>query len=231
MIFKSIFKSIYGEYIPCIPMISKRVTFVCMCLTFLCGSMLNIQQTEADLPRYIPSKGAFPESDAELYPESDIWRNFKITAEEMMGLYLVDFPRRHRSEVVSLNDKRNHIHFHLWVPIGNQSRVQLWSKAAYWLIFGRTQYAQGSRGLFSEINSLDKISLSFHEVIRPGQEGRRPSKKPDKIMQYLTLTISRTKFEKLNIEELRQCGMLLDCPKRIHRTFSYSHFNTRYYKK
>jgi hypothetical protein len=179
----------------------------------------------------MPSKGAFPESDAELYPESDIWRNFKITAEEMMGLYLVDFPRRHRSEVVSLNEKRNHLHFHLWLPIGKHSRTQLWSKAASWLVFGRTQYAPGSRGLFGEMESIDKISLSFHEVIRPGQEGRRPSKKPDKIQQYLTLTLSRSKFENLDIDLLKQCGMLLDCPKSMYRSFSYSRFNTRYLKK
>ena len=200
-------------------------------LVSILSMSIYVPSTYADLPNYIPSKGAFPESDAELYPESDIWRNFKITAEEMMGLYLVDFPRRHRSEVVTLNKKRNHLHFHLWVPIGGQTRTQLWSKAAYWLVFGRTQYASGSRGLFGEMDGIDKISLSFHEVIRPGQEGRRPSSKPDKIKQYLTLTLSRHKFEKLDIGLLKQCGMLLDCPKNFQRSFSYSRFNTRYLKK
>ena len=202
----------------------------CVCLG-LTLTLAKPQKSYADLPTLMPSKGAFPKSDEELYSASDVWRNFKLMAEEMMGLYLVDFPRRHRSEVVDLNSKRNHLHFHLWVPIGEQSRTQLWSKAAYWLIFGRTQYAQGARGLFSELVELDKISISFHEVIRIGQEGRRRSDKEDKIQVYLTLSISRSKFEQLDIKLLENCGMLLDCPKEIRRSFNHSRFNVRYLKK
>ena len=58
----------------------------------------------------------------ELY-DGDPNADLKIISEREMGLYLVEPPRRHRSEVTGW--KNQSLHFHLWRPI-NETRDEMW---------------------------------------------------------------------------------------------------------
>ena len=182
----------------------------------------------AETPTSIDRNRAFPQ-EPEFYSIDDTQAGIKLVVEEMMGLFLVKPPRRHASEMTDINER--FIHFHLWHPIAEYSNTQLWSKAASWLLLGRTKYAQGARALFSEMPSIQRITLSFHEVIRPGEEGRRLSSKPDQVYIYLTISLTRQEFEKIDLEGVRACATHYDCPESLKRSFSLVKFNTRHLSK
>jgi hypothetical protein len=175
----------------------------------------------------IKQENAFP-SAYDLYQENDPWRELKIAAEQEMGLYLVEPPRRHASEITNYSNE--HLHFHIWRPI-SESRRSIWSRGVYWLIFGRIKYSSGVRQLFSDLPSLKRITISFHEVIRPKRKGRRRSKKPDKVYTYFTVSITRADFEKVDLELIRQCGRNLDCGRDVRSMMSLVKFNSRYVKR
>ena len=194
---------------------------------------------QAQKPQKIKQSQAFPTSADELYA-NDPWYNLKLSAEQEMGLFLVDPPRRHASEFTQYSN--HHLHFHLWRPISESTRA-MWSRALGWLIFGRIKYSRGAQQLFSDIPSLKRITLSLHEVQRPrkNKDGvckseklkRRQLKKRkvDTVHTYLTLSITRRDFEHLKIEQLKQCSELLDCDKSVRSMVSLLKLNTRYLKR
>ena len=170
---------------------------------------------------------AFP-SVYDLYKADDPHREMKIFAEEEMGLYLVEPPRRHASEITQYSS--DHLHFHVWRPLTG-TRQSLWSSGAGWLLFGRIKYSRGAQQLFADLPGLKRITLSFHEVIRPDKKGRRRSKAVDKVYTYLTLSITRKDFEALDINRLRSCARLEDCGREERRMLSLVKFNSRYIKR
>ena len=185
------------------------------------------ESASGKLPRKISRDKAFP-SVLDLYPASDPWRDLKIATEQQMGLYLVEPPRRHASEVTSFSSQ--HLHFHLWRPISEPVR-SLWSRALKWLLFGRIKYSGGARQLFEELPDLKRITLSLHEVERPDERGRRRSPKPDIIHTYLTISLKRSDFERLDIELARSCTLNLDCGETMESQITLLKFNSRYIKR
>ena len=178
-------------------------------------------------PREVSVAEAFPKSP-EFYSPGEPDLDIKVAADQVMGLYLVDPPRRHASERSDYGD--GHLHFHLWRPIAGRSMTALWSEAASWLTFGRIKYSEGARALFEMLPTLQRVTLSYHEVIRPGEEGRRRSDKPDQINTYLTVSLTRDAFERLNVEELRLCAQHERCGKKMRASFSLVKLNQQYLK-
>jgi hypothetical protein len=134
------------------------------------------------------------------YPIDDEQAEFKEKVENIMGLYLVDPPRRHESELLQWDGKN--LHFHLWLPIASFSDEQLIDKALNWLIFGRIRYSQGARGILSDYMDINHISLSFHEIQRKDPQ----SNENEKINPYLMIKISRSQFESItDLQEIREC--------------------------
>ena len=170
---------------------------------------------------------AFPSMD-DFYAD-DSQRNLKLSIEEMMGLYLVDPPRRHKSEMTEI--KNNAIHFRLWYPIAGKDIQTLKSIAIGWLVLGRTQYASGVQGLFSDLPDIDRVSLTFHEIDRADKKKGQSNKNlVDTIYPYLLISITRKDFERLPIETIRQCSLNLDCDEKIRRAFLLK-INGRYLKR
>jgi hypothetical protein len=188
----------------------------------LAAPRLNQQTTRVAQERAFPKRLDFYEPD-----EPD--RDLKLWAERMLGLYLVDPPRRHASERVDYSS--DHLHFHLWRPIGQRSMVELWSEAASWLTFGRIKYSSGARGLFGDLGTLKRVTVSLHEVIRPKQEGRRLSKEPDVVEIYLTISLTRADFERLDLDALRSCALNSNCDRSMRSAFSLVKLNSRYIKR
>ncbi len=190
---------------------------------------LYLLSTHAEAQRVvsIDQADAFP-SAYDLYSENDPWRELKLAAEQEMGLYLVEPPRRHASEITDYSG--NHLHFHVWRPL-TETKQALWSSGVEWLVFGRIKYSRGAQQLFSDLPDLNRITLSLHEVIRPKKKGRRRSKKPDKVHTYLTLSLTRKDFERLDLERVRSCSRVLDCDQKVRRMFSLVKFNSRYIKR
>jgi hypothetical protein len=170
---------------------------------------------------------AFPASP-DFYPPGEPDLDLKVAAEQAMGLYLVDPPRRHASERVDFAD--SHLQFHIWRPIAGRSMTALWSEAASWLTFGRVKYSQGARALFELLPGLEQVTLSYHEVVRPGEDGRRRSELPDQVNTYLTISLTRDAFERLNMEELRLCARQERCGKQMRASFSRVSLNQAYLK-
>ena len=171
---------------------------------------------------------AFPERP-DFYAPDEPDRALKVYAEQQLGLYLVDPPRRHASERVDYG--KEHLHFHLWRPIAERPLLELWSEAASWLVFGRVKFSTGARGLFSDLPALRRVTLSLHEVLRPGEEGRRLSKKPDQVHIYLTVSLTREDFERLDLQELKLCAANVSCSREVRSSFSLVKANSRYLKR
>lgn len=193
----------------------------------------------------IDQSRAFPTSAAELY-SGDAWYDLKLAAEQEMGLFLVEPPRRHASEITQYSN--DHLHFHLWSPV-SESNQAMWSRALGWLLFGRVKYSRGAQQLFADIPSLKRITLSLHEVERAqsgktlgcvsgkdkrrSRRSRKRSRKSaqDLVQTYLTVSLTRENFERLDIDRIKQCTRLLDCDRTIRSMISLLKWNTRYLKR
>lgn len=206
----------------------------------------SINKVSAEPIKKIKQARAFPQSAAELY-QDDPWYELKLSAEQEMGLFLVEPPHRHASEVTQYSN--DHLHFHLWRPV-SESNQATWSRALGWLLFGRIKYSRGAQHLFAEIPSLKRITLSLHEVERAqgdktlgctskrkGKKRARRSRKrsrvgakTDKVQTYLTLSLTRENFEKLDVPQVKQCAQLLDCDRSVKQMVSLVKWNTRYLK-
>lgn len=154
----------------------------------------------------------------------------KLRVEELLGLYQLEPPRRHVSERVAY--KKGVLQITFWQPVPGLSVEELKTRAVKWFTFGRTQYAGGIRGVFSELDEVKQVVLVFHEVIREDekrgrQKGRRRA--GDTVKPYLILGMDRRRFERLDVNILKRCVESGDCSKAF-RAFPISRFNTRYVK-
>lgn len=166
---------------------------------------------------------------ADFYPPDEPDARRKAQIDRIMGVYQVHPPRRHPSERVRM--KGNAVQIEVWHPVGRNSDVELKTRAVEWFVFGRTQYADGVRGVFSEFPDIQDVRLAFTEVIRPDEKGRRASAKPDKVKRYLLLHIDRRRFERLDIEALEGCVERGDCAREFRSLFKDARFDRRYTAK
>ena len=164
---------------------------------------------------------------AKIYPDDPLGK-MKVQVERLMGMYLVDPPRRHRSERVKI--KGGQVRIDMWQPVPRLTDIELKTRAVTWFINGRTQYASGVRGVFSEMPGVNEVLLVFHEVIRPDKKGRRRSKKKDKIKNYLALKLTRKKFERLKMRPIKICIEQNDCSTVFRADFSGARLDTKYTK-
>lgn len=190
----------------------------------ICWILSPLSIARSEPPIVIPQEQAFP--SYRLYTEDDPWRDLKLSAEQQMGLYLVDPPRRHASEVTQWSNDQ--LHFHLWRPL-TESKRAIWSRAVGWLVFGRVRYSGGAQRLFEDLPTLKRITLSLHEVERP-QKTKKGKKAEDLVHTYLTISLKRADFERLDIQQLKRCSNQLDCGDEVRQQLSLLKFNSRYIK-
>jgi hypothetical protein len=166
------------------------------------------------------------QNNLQAFYKGDAQAALKVKIEEMMGLYMVLPPMRHPSEKVTI--KKGQVRLNLWHPIGKLSDTEIITRAVKWFVFGRNQYAQGVRAVFSEEPNIKEVLLIFHEVIRPDQKGRRQSTKNDRIKPFLAIKLTRKRFEKLPINKLRACVDAGNCRKLFGKAFNAAKYNRRY---
>ncbi len=165
----------------------------------------------------------------EIYDANDPQRKMKVAIEQMMGIYLVDPPRRHSSEKVVIKGGR--IRFDIWQPVGRNTDLELKTRAVKWLVFGRTGFSNGARGIFSEYPKVAEVMLVFHEVARPDKQKRRRTRQAEKITRYLILKLGRKRFERLKIEVLEGCVKRADCGSVFRSGFDGARFDRKYTAK
>ncbi|MCA9540028.1 MAG: hypothetical protein KC620_14120 [Myxococcales bacterium] len=175
-----------------------------------------------------PRASARPRA-ASFYDRSDPDAARKQRIDDIMGIYEVHAPRRHPSEQTRIKGRA--LQIDIWHPIGRNTDAELKTRAVQWFVFGRTQYASGVRGIFSEFPDITDVRLAFHEVIRPDEKGRRKSTEPDQIKRYLLLHIDRARFERLKMEALEGCVERGDCSRAFRSAFKEARFDKAYTAK
>ncbi len=160
---------------------------------------------------------------AKIYPDSDPLAKQKARVEALMGVYLVDPPRRHASERVKVKGSR--VQLDIWQPVARSSDTELKTRAVQWFVFGRTGYAKGVRGIFSEMAGIDQVTMVFHEVLR---EGRGRKKGAETVKRYLVLRLDRRRFERMKVEALRGCVERGDCSRAFRSAFTSAKLERRY---
>ena len=157
---------------------------------------------------FVPTREPF-------YPLDDVDRELKLELEARLGVYLVAPPRRHRSERVELRGQR--AVFHLWHPVAENSDQVLIARALRWLLFGRTRYSGGARAIFSE-TAFETLTLIFHEVLREEQGRRRRG--GESLRRYLSLTLTRARFESLDLDRIEECLEQKQCARLARANFA-----------
>lgn len=165
----------------------------------------------------------------QIYGADDPQREMKVAIEKMMGIYLVDPPRRHPSERVVIDGGR--VRFDIWQPVGSNTDKELKTRAVKWLVFGRTGFSNGARGIFSEYPQVAEVMLVFHEVMRPDKQKRRRTKQAEQITRYLILKLGRQKFERLKIDALEGCVSRADCGAAFRSGFDGARFDRKFTAK
>lgn len=176
----------------------------------------------------VRSDGVAPRA-ADFYRADDPQRARKAQIDALMGVYQVHPPRRHPSERVRTKGKA--VQIEVWHPVGRNSDVELKTRAVEWFVFGRTQYAEGVRGVFSAFPDVTDVRFAFTEVIRPDETGRRRSKQKDKVKRYLLLHLDRRSFERLDMEKLGGCVERGDCAREFRSLFKDARFDRRWTRK
>ena len=165
---------------------------------------------------------AFTPRAAQLYagePEADL----KLRIEDIFGVYLVDPPRRHASERVELDATRVAIRY--WQPSAGQSDTELLTRATQWFLLGRTQFSPGVRAVFSEMPDIDQVVMSFHDVLRKDQKGRRLGE--ESVAPYLEIRLSRARFQRLRLEPVQACVSKGDCAAVFRAAFDDARFDRK----
>jgi hypothetical protein len=176
------------------------------------------------------ARGSSHDASAQnIYDPSEPNAALKARVESLMGLYLVRSPRRHRSERIEYRSKS--VKATVWHPVGETSATELMTRAVKWLIFGRTQYATGARGVFSAFQDINQITLVFHDVIRSKRRSRRRKGVRERVKRYLALTISRAQFERLNMGELQECVERMDCAQVFANRFTRKSLNQKFIRR
>jgi len=166
---------------------------------------------------------------AAFYDRSDRLATKKAAIDRIMGVYQTHPPRRHPAERVHI--KGNAVQIDVWHPVGRSTDTELKTRAVEWFVFGRTGYADGVRGIFSEFPEIKDVRMSFMEVVRPDETGRRRSKQKDKVMRYLLLRLDRKRFERIDPEKLEGCIERGDCSRAFRSYFKGAKFNRKYTAK
>lgn len=161
-----------------------------------------------------------------IYDQDDPLIQMKQRVEALMGVYLVDPPRRHPSERVHV--RGGQVRVDVWHPVAGLSDAELKTRAVRWLVYGRTQYAPGIGGVFGEMPGVNEAILVFHDVNRPTQTGRRRDTQPDTVKKYLAIKLTRKKFERLNMRVIEQCIAQGDCGTNFDVDFTKASFDARY---
>lgn len=191
----------------------------------LLALLVLLGAAEALAQARVRADGVAPRA-ADFYRSDDARRDQKARIDEIMGVYQVHPPRRHPSERVRMKGKA--VQIEVWHPVGRNSDVELKTRAVEWFVFGRTQYADGVRGIFGEFPGIDDVRFAFTDVIRPDQKGRRRSSERDKVKRYLLLHIDRQRFERLDIEKLEGCVERGDCSREFRSLFKDARFDRKY---
>lgn len=150
--------------------------------------------------------------------------NTKINIERHLGVYLVKFPQRDPLE--RINIKGRNVEADLWHSIGASTEDDLACKAIRWLVFGRTQWALGARGIFSNYPDLNKLSLHFINIKK--RDVRKQRVKSD-VIRYMSVSISRNKFNKIDVAKLTDELQNRSCSAVARDTLSSYRFNQSYY--
>ncbi len=164
---------------------------------------------------------------AQVYGADDPTAPLKLRVEQLTGIYLVDPPRRHATERVSL--KGGEVRITYWQTIGGATDEELLARAVGWFVLGRTQYATGARGVFGEMPAVERMVLTFEDVVRPERKGRRRGE--EEVHEYLTLEMSRAKFEQLDaarLERVKQCVQKVRCGPVARELFDKARFDQKY---
>jgi hypothetical protein len=164
---------------------------------------------------------------AQVYGADDPTAPLKLRVEQLTGIYLVDPPRRHPTERVSL--KGGEVRITYWQTVGGATDDELLARAVSWFVMGRTQYASGVRGVFGEMPAVERVVLTFEDVVRPERKGRRRGE--EQVHEYLTLEMSRKKFEQLDagrLERVKQCVQKVRCAPVVRELFDRARFDQKY---
>ena len=192
--------------------------FVSLCLGFIL------------LASTASAKGSNHDQSAKgIYSPSDRNAAMKSRVESPMGIYPVHPPRRHESERVQYRKSR--LTISIWHPVGETSDLGLKTRAVKWLLFGRTQYAKGARGIFGEFPQVKRITLTFHDVIRSSRKSRRRRGVRERIKKYVSISLDRKAFERLDIDAAKECVDRMDCRVFFRSNFSRRLFNRRYIQR
>jgi len=152
--------------------------------------------------------------------------NTKLDIERHLGIYLIAYPQRDESERVDVN--RKGIEASIWVSIGAREENELACKMVRWVIFGRTRWARGARGVFSEFADLDSLAIRFINVRqRDGKRGR-VKKEVNELMEG---RLTRKDFDKLDLEAVQDMLAREECIDAARKVLSAYSFNQRYYDK
>lgn len=169
----------------------------------------------------------FPDHMLKIYEPSDPLLDLKLKFEMAMGVYLTHPPRRHKSEKVSL--RRDQILVDVWQSVYGLTDGELKCRALKWLINGRTQYVNGGRGILSDQNQYNRVTLRFH-VVEHKKNSRRVRKGREKIVRYLEATLSRNQLEQLSMKNFSDMLDSGECEAYFRRKFK-GKFSSRYTKK
>ncbi|MCA9545596.1 MAG: hypothetical protein KC613_14425 [Myxococcales bacterium] len=191
------------------------------------GALLALIPAAGAAPPAVRADSISPRA-ARIYADSDPWAGVKRRVEALMGVYLVDPPRRHESERVHVTDGTR-VRIDLWVPVSRLTDAELKTRAVEWLVFGRTQYASGVRGIFSEMAGIQDVVLVFHEVIRPDNTGRRRNRdKAEQIKRYLAIQLTRKQFLRFDPAPVEGCVARGDCSALFRSAFTSVRFDRRH---
>lgn len=147
----------------------------------------------------------------------------KLRVEDIFGLYLVDPPRRHTSERVELSGRQVLVQY--WQPSGGFSDPELLTRATQWFLLGRTQFSPGVRAVFSEMPAVDEVVMTFHDVFRKDQKGRRLGE--ESVVPYLKVRMTRGRFDRLKLEPVRKCVDKGDCSAVFRAAFDEARFDRK----
>lgn len=147
-----------------------------------------------------------------------------VTLERHMGIYLLHEPQRDPRERVDIQGKE--VTATVWVSIGGRSQEDLACRAVRWLVFGRTQWSLGARGVFSDLPDVARVKLTFLNIrLRDGNNKR----KEPQIVPYLTVMLSRQDFGKLDVRKLRRAIKDERCIEAARTHLTTYKFDDKYY--
>jgi hypothetical protein len=148
----------------------------------------------------------------------------KVKLERHLGIYLLRQPQRDERELIEIKGKD--VTATVWVSIGGRSQEELACRAVRWLVFGRTQWSLGARGVFSDLQDVARLKLTFLNVrLRDGKNKRKKAE----VVPYLTVSISRRDFGKMDVRKLRRALKEGRCIEAARTHLSAYKFDDKYY--